>query len=85
MSAADWAAPADDLDGGESVEQRVSAAELALRAAGMALGQWQGNGDYASLPWTARRAAAGRALAQLDTAARRLAGAREALVRDIRP
>jgi hypothetical protein len=83
MSAADWTPPADDWDGAESVEQRVSSVELALRAAGMALGQWQGNGDYACLPWTARRAAAGRALAQLDSAARRLAGAREALVRDI--
>jgi hypothetical protein len=83
MSAADWTATADDCDGAESVEQRVSSAELALRAAGMALGQWHGNGDYASLPWSTRRAAAGRALAQLDTAARRLAGAREALVRDI--
>jgi hypothetical protein len=83
MNAADWTATADDRDGAESVEQRVSAAELALRAAGMALGQWQGNGDYASLPWSTRRAAAGRALAHLDAAARRLAGAREALVRDI--
>lgn len=83
MSAADRTAPVDDWDGAESAEQRISAADLALRAAGMALGQWQGNGDYASLPWSARRAAAGRALAALDSATRWLAGAREALVRDI--
>jgi hypothetical protein len=83
MSAADWTATADDRDGVGSVEQRVSSVELAVRAAGMALGQWHGNGDYASLPWSIRRAAAGRALAQLHTAARRLAGARAALVRDI--
>lgn len=83
MSTANRTASADDWDSAESVEQRVSAAELALRAAGMALGQWRGNGDHASLPWTARRAAAGGALAQLDSAARRLAAAREALVRDI--
>jgi hypothetical protein len=83
MSAADWTASAGDRDGVGSGEQRVSAAELALRAAGMALGQWQGNGDYAGLPWSTRRAAAGRALAQLDTAVRRLAGARAALVGDI--
>ncbi len=83
MSAADWTPAAGDCDDPESVEQGVAAVELALRAAGMALGQWHGNGDYASLPWSTRRAAAGRALAELDTAARRLAGAREALVRDI--
>jgi hypothetical protein len=83
MSAADWTASADDWAVAESVEQRISAVELALRAAGLALGQWHGDGDYASLPWTTRHAAAGRALATLDAAARRLAGAREALVRDI--
>jgi hypothetical protein len=83
MTGADWTVPADDRDGAASVEQRVSVAELALRAAGMALGQWRGSGDYASLPWSTRRAAAGRALAQLDSATRRLAGAREALVSDI--
>jgi hypothetical protein len=83
MSAADWTPAADDCDDPASVEQRVTAVELALRAAGMALGQWHGSGDYASLPWLTRRAAAGRALAGLDAASRRLAGAREALVRDI--
>jgi hypothetical protein len=83
MSAADWTVPVDDWDGPGSVEQRVGAAELALRAVGMALGQWYGNGEYVCLSWSTRRAAAGRALAELDAAARRLAGAREALVRDI--
>lgn len=66
------------------VEQGVSAAELALRAVGMALGQWYGHGDYSLLPWSARRAAADRALSELDDAAGVLRAAREALVEEIR-
>jgi hypothetical protein len=50
----------------------------------MALGQWYGDGDYSSLPWSTRRAAADRALADLDDATRALVVAREALAGEIR-
>jgi hypothetical protein len=66
------------------VERQVSTAEAALRAGGMALGQWYGHGDWSSLPWSARRAAADRALSDLDDAARLLVAAREALIREVR-
>jgi hypothetical protein len=66
-----------------SVQRQVSAAEAAVRAAGMALGQWYGHGDYASLSWSARRAAAERARCELDDAVRALVAAREALVGEV--
>lgn len=55
-------------------------AERALRDAGAALGLWPGDGGSA---WSVRRAAAGRALDRLDEAARDVAAAREALVREV--
>lgn len=69
---------------GVSVERQVRAAESALRGAGMALDQWHGHGDWAARSWSARRAAAGRALAELEEAAGVLAAAREALAQEIR-
>jgi len=66
------------------VERLFGEAETGLRSAGMALGQWYGRGDYASLPWSSRRAAAVRALSELDDAARLLSSAREALADEIR-
>lgn len=55
-------------------------AERALRDSGAALGRWRGDGGSA---WSVRRAAAGRALDRLDEAARAIAAAREALVREV--
>jgi hypothetical protein len=50
------------------VERPVSAPEAAWRAAAMALGQRYGHGDSASLPSSARREAADRAVVELDQA-----------------
>jgi hypothetical protein len=83
MTAANETVRVGGSDDRPSVERRVSAAELALRGAGMALGQWYGHGDWAGLPWAARREAADSAAAELGEAARLLAGAREALAREI--
>lgn len=55
-------------------------AERALRDAGAAFGVWRGDGGTA---WSVRRAAAGRALDRLDEAARAVAAARTALVREV--
>lgn len=66
------------------VQRRASAAEAALRAAGLALGQWYGHGDYASSPWSARRVAAELALSELDDAAGVLAAARQTLAEEVR-
>jgi hypothetical protein len=65
------------------VQRQVSVAEAALRAAGMALSQWYGYGDDARLSWSARRAAADRALSELDAAARLMATTRDALAAEI--
>ena len=65
-------------------QRQVSAADVAVRAAGLASGQWYGHGDYESLSWSARRAAADRALSELDDAARAVLAARVALAQEIR-
>jgi hypothetical protein len=67
----------------QSVERQVRMAEASPSAAGVGLGAWYGNGDWAALSWSARRQAAARALTELDEAARRLAAAREALATEI--
>jgi hypothetical protein len=65
------------------VERQMNAAALMLGSAGMSLGQWYGRGGWESLPWPARRAAAERALSDLNVVARDLAAAQALLIAEI--